>query len=746
MSNQYRFFSILTFILLAAASIFYAFRIQFSFEFEQFFPEGDEDLEFFQSFIKDFEVDDNFMLLAIERKAGVFDSTFLADFHDFTLKTRKLPHTIQSQSLTQVSYPLKTPFGITSIPAIHLNKPAFYENDLYHLMEDDRFVGNLINEDATALVVYLKNTPSIQLAESKEFMSSLDSLVAQYNFDDHHFLGRAYFQQELVDMQEREILVTTFVAGLLVILVMFWIFRRPWGIGISLTSIGLGMLLFVGFLGAAGRELNAISALYPILMIIVGTSDVIHIMSKYIDELKRGKPRLQAIKVTIKEIGLATLFTSITTAIGFASLYTSKIYPIKDFGINAAAGVLIAYITVLFLTTALLSFFKKEQLIKLGKGQAFWNDLMNKFYHFTKNKPRQIAIGGTVAFFICMWGISKITTNYTIIQNMPKGEKITSDFHYFENTFTGFRPMEIAVFAQNDLLANDYSVLKEIDKVEQHIKSFPQIRATSSVTDLYKSINRMHKNNKKSAYVLPKDEATYRRYHRMIDKVPAFKTNVLLSNDEKKARITSRMTDYGADSIKVHGLQIDKWILENTDTNIVKFRRTGTGLIIDKNAEYVRTSLLQGLAFALLIVSILMALLFQNWKMLIISLIPNLFPLLMAGALLGFIGIELEAGVSVVFAIAFGIAVDDTIHFLSKFKLARRKGLNIEESLHLTFVETGKAICLTTIILFFGFLITMFSIHPPSVAIGLLISVTLFAALFADLLLIPVLIRKLMKD
>ena len=122
------------------------------------------------------------------------------------------------------------------------------------------------------------------------------------------------------------------------------------------------------------------------------------------------------------------------------------------------------------------------------------------------------------------------------------------------------------------------------------------------------------------------------------------------------------------------------------------------------------------------------------------------FPLLLAGALLGYLGIELEAGVSIVFAVIFGIAVDDTIHFLSKYKLVRDKGLDVEEALRTTFLETGKAIVLTTVILFFGFLIMLFSIHPPSVTIGLLISLTLFSALISDLLLIPVLIRWLMKD
>lgn len=141
-----------------------------------------------------------------------------------------------------------------------------------------------------------------------------------------------------------------------------------------------------------------------------------------------------------------------------------------------------------------------------------------------------------------------------------------------------------------------------------------------------------------------------------------------------------------------------------------------------------------------------MAMLFKNWKMLLISLVPNLFPLLVAGALLGYLGIDLEAGVSIVFAVIFGIAVDDTIHFLSKYKLALQNNLSSEEALAVTFTETGKAICLTSIILFFGFLIMLFSIHPPSVTIGLLISITLLSALFSDLLLIPVMIRWLIPQ
>jgi len=733
------------FVVLTIASVFFATQLKFTFDFSQFFPEGDPDLAFFQEFTKEFENDANFFLVAIPRKEGVFEQQFLKDFHDFTLKTRGLDNIVESQSLTKFAYPLKTPFGITTVPAIHINQPKKYTRDKERLLKDERFVYNLIDSAATTLVVALKTADKMELSAAHQLIADLDSLVQTYDFENHHYLGQTFFQSELVKMQQEEVLMSAVISGFLVSLIIFVLYRRPYGIAIALVSIALGMVLFLGFLGATGRELSVMSALYPVLMIIVGTSDVIHIMSKYIDELRKGLTRKEAIIITIKEIGLATLLTSVTTAIGFASLLTSRIGPIKDFGINAAFGVVIAYLTVIFFTSALLSMFKTEDLIKLGRNNEFWEKLMEKTYQFTVKHPTRIAIGSVIVVAISFYGISIITTNHQLENTLPIGQKITKDFQFFEKQFAGYRPVEFGVFAQGDYQATDFEVLQEIDKVEQHLKSIPAIKSVNSVTTVYKSINQAFNQNKQAAYKFPENEKTFKRQKRYVDRMPNGSANVLVSKDGKKARITTKILDLGADSVQAAGHRIDTWIAANTDPSIVTFKKTGSGIILDKNAVYARESLLEGLGIAVIIISLLMALLFKNWRMVLISLVPNVFPLVFAGGLLGFLGIELEAGVAILFAIVFGIAVDDTIHFLSKFKLSRDKGLSIEAAIHITFLETGKAICLTSIILFFGFLIMLFSVNPPSVTVGLMISVTLFTALFSDLLIIPVLIRWLMR-
>ena len=578
-------------------------------------------------------------------------------------------------------------------------------------------------------------------------MSGLDSLVKPFQFQSYHYLGRANFQKELVWMEKREVAVSTVVAAILVAIIMGLIFRRWQSVAIALISIGLSIMIFLGVLGAWGRELSAMAALYPVLMVIIGTSDVMHMMSKYIDELRRGHDRQTAMILTMKEIGLATLMTAVTTAVGFATLVTSRIEPIGAFGINAAVGVMIAYVTVLLFTTAVMSFYEAKDLMVLrGTENTRVERLMEWVYQVTKAKTRQIALYAVAIFLFCCYGISKIETNYSIKDQMPLGLKLTEDFNFFEKVFAGFRPLEYAVFAQNGHKADDFAVMQQIDKVEKHLRAIPSIRAVNAPTVIYKSLNQMSNGNAMSAYKMPEDSAQYVEYQSLIGKLPKSTINVLLSKDDMKARIATRILDLGADTVMAVGDRIDKWIAANTDPSVATFKRTGTGYIIDKNAIYVRADLLEGIAWEVGLIAVLMGLMLKNVRMIIIFLIPNLFPLFFAGALLGYLGVDLDAGISMIFTVVFGISIDDTIHFLSSFNINRKKGQTVDQALHTTLLETGKPVCLTTVILFFGFLVMIFSIHPPSVTVGKLIAVTLISALMSDLFINPLLIRWWIKD
>jgi uncharacterized protein len=747
MKSNVRNIILAVFTVLTIVSSFLIPKLKFSFDFEQFFPEGDPDLEFFKEFSDKFEADDNFTLVAVENHPSIFDSAFLAKFKEFTDRADTLPHVTGTQSITTFQFPIvRPPLFSMMVPAIHTDDPSRYAEDSASVLHDQLLVNNLIAKDGTALILLIKNTNTLGQSEAEEFTAALNKLADGYGFEDYHVLGRANFQSELVYMQKRELIVSILISIVLVCIILSIIFQRFLGVAIAMTVIGVSVLLFGGLLSAMGRELSALSALYPVLISIVATSDIIHLMSKYIDDLRKGLSKDEAIRTTIREIGMAIFLTSATTAVGFATLATSRVPPIKEFGWSAGIGVMVAYVTIILFGSALLSLCKVEQIIKIKQKESNWDRWSLWFYNYTKLKPRFIARIASILSILFIFGITRITTDYKLENNLPIGEKITEDFLYFENELAGFRPFEIAVQTQGDYTADDYEVVKEIDKLEQYMAKFDNVQNISSITSLYKGIRRAYNANSLEAYKFPQTKAEFYKYRQFTKRMPPQTLNILVSKDKKNLRVSAKVLDVGAESIKNYGNEIDDYAATNLDTSIIRIRQTGTSLMLDKNSKYIRESLMQGIFIAVIAISLMMALLFREWKMVIISLIPNVFPLLLAGGLLGFLGIELEAGVSVIFTVIFGIAVDDTIHFLTRFKLLRSRGLCVDEAIRVTFLETGKAITLTTVVLFFNFLVLLFSVSPPSLIIGGMISTTLVSALFADLFLLPILIRWLIKD
>ena len=747
MIPKYRRQILIFFTLLSLASVFFVTKLKFSFGFEQFFPQGDEDLTFFQEFINEFETDDNFLLISFERKEGVFDTAFLKKIHQLSLKLKSIDNVTNVQSLTTMRYPVKTPFGYSSIPILHINDKTRLEKDSVRVLEDPRFVNNLINDKGTAITILTKTTDTLSVDKSNQLMTDVRTLIDSSYVGDYHMLGRAYFQEALINNQKREIFISAIISICFVSLILFLILRKWPGVIIALVSISISLLIFMGLIGASGRPLSIMSALYPVLMLIVGCSDVIHIMSKYLDELNKGANKTDAINTTVKEIGMATFITSLTTAVGFATLLTSRLQPVRDFGLNSAVGVLVAYVTTILITTSLLSYFDKEKITELSKKPIIdWDGILQRGYQLTLQKPKEIVFTFIALLIVCFYGLTLVTTNYKVVNNLPRGQKVTEDFLFYEREFSGFRPLEFAITTKDGYKADDYAVVKEINNLENKLLSIREINSIISQATLYKSVNRMNEGNTKEAYKFPDNEEDFNKSKDIISRMQRAESTVLINRDNTKTRISSKIADIGADEVKLKGEEIDQWVNNNIDTNIISVKRTGTGLIIDKNSVYVTESLIYGLGLALIIISIFMAFLVKSWKMLILAFIPNIIPVIFAGSLLGYFDIELEAGISIVFAVIFGIAVDDTIHFLSKFKLCRSRNLTIEQSIEQTFKETGKAITFTTIVLFFGFLIMLFSSNPPTKTVGTLISVTLFSALLCDLLVLPILMRKWLKD
>lgn len=733
---------VIGFGLLALAAALSLTGLKFSFDLQPFFPEGDSELEFYQDFISEFGTDDSYLFIAVENGTTVFDKDFLEDFHQFSLEAKGLPFVKSSESLTTLAYPLKTSFGYTGLPIIHREEPTAYDDDWRRLKEENIFLNSFIDPNATSLVVVLETEENLDYTQSKELLGNMEKLLASHNLDTYHVLGRAPFFKAIVEHQKSELIFTTIASSVLVILLLFLIYRKPALILISFASIGVALILFLGVVVLMGKELTALSAFYPILILIVGVSDVIHLMDKYLKELDAGKANASAMLLTLKSVGVSTFLTSLTTAIGFLSLLTSKLEGIRDFGLIAALGVMITFVTVMLMGSALLIMVHKRHLLRENIGFTWSDKKLLLVQKFTWKYGRSIIVGSLVFGIVCLLGVFNINTNYRFFKSLPKNSRIADDFQYFQTNYAGSRPLEVAVIANNGQKVSDYGVLVEMDKLEGRLQQEPAIKSIQSVTTFYKFANKANHLNKSVYYRLPDTKDTFDHLAKDVQKLSRKRYSKFVNNDGSKARITARVLDVGSDSLVKIYSDINHFIETEIDTSKVSFTLTGKGYLLDTNANYVRNSIFQGLLAAIFLVGLLMAFIFRNAKVLFISIVVNFFPLLFCGALLGFLAIPLEATISIVFALVFGISVDDTIHFLSKYKICLAEGLSKEKALEKTFSETGRALVITTVILFFGFAVMLFSKNEPSLIIGLLTSVTLLSALLFDLLLLPVLIRK----
>ena len=732
--------------VLIPLSVYFTFHLTFSYDYEDFFPKGDPDLDFYYTFRDQFEHDDNFLLVGLKPEEGIFEKQFLTSLDSASQKIQRTPYAERVYSISNFKYFIKTPFGFFDYPALHIYEPEKYATDSVRIALDERINGKLISEDLSTTIIFIKTDDTLSQEEATLFISDIKSSLADAGISEYHLLGKANFQVELVKLQRKEFLIYSLLSVLLVALVTFLLFRKIWAVLIAMITVAISLLLFTGILGFTGIEQNVMSTLFPIVIIIIGISDAVHFLGKYIIELRKNSKREIALFKTLSDIGFATLLTAVTSAIGFLTMLTSNVPPIRFFGVLSALGVLLVYVVVLFFISPLLKLFTLKQLDKFGnEGENKWGGFVEKVYNSGKDHSRKVLGISAVIILIFTYGMTLITTDIHLEAGMPKNEKITSDFHFFEENFNGFRPFEIAALAQYDNLITDPEVLREIEKVENYVQQFEIINGVQSITMVYKSLNRAYNGDDPAEYKLPEDEKMLAVFNNDLRKTKISELNVLISEDKKYGRISGFISDAGTDSIRLVQENIQDYISANTNPRIVQFTITGTGIIFDKNTEYLRRNIISGVLLAFFCIGIVMAFMFRNWKMVFISIVPNIIPLVVCAGVMGLLKIELDAPTSIIFGISYGIAVDDTIHFLSKFKIEKQKGFSTEQAIRNTFQETGKAVFTMSVILFFGFMILLLSPTAATFNIGLLTGITLFSAVWPDVYLLPIMLRKWIK-
>jgi predicted RND superfamily exporter protein len=291
------------------------------------------------------------------------------------------------------------------------------------------------------------------------------------------------------------------------------------------------------------------------------------------------------------------------------------------------------------------------------------------------------------------------------------------------------------------------SVLHDLEDLENYLHKDYGIGFLISPVTIVKGVNKALNGGRKEKFALPENDLELHKIYKLLDRFKSSKSfGMVCADGGKTLRISGKSEDFGSMIFREKNKNLDAFFTAKMDTSKMNYHITGTASLIDKNNAEVAGGIVWGLLISFGVIAIIVGLMFWDWRMIILSLIPNIIPILMIGGLMGAFGIDLKVSTSMIFTISFGIAVDDTIHFISRLRIELSRGLTMSQAIRQTFLTTGKAIVLTTIVLSGGFLTLVFSEFLGTFYLGLLVGLTLIFAVIGDLILLPALLMTFMPD
>ncbi|NQY28702.1 MAG: MMPL family transporter [Flavobacteriaceae bacterium] len=541
------------------------------------------------------------------------------------------------------------------------------------------------------------------------------------------------------------ILAALFVTGFIFFL-FFKSFRATF---ISLFTVVVGVMWTFGLLGLLQYEITVLTAIIPPLIIVIGIPNCIFLINKYQSEVKKHGNQAKSLQRVITKIGNATLMTNVTTAAGFATFILTKSDLLSEFGTVASLSILSIFILSLLLIPIIYSFMPLPKQKHLNHLNKKWIDgFVNWMVHMVKYKRITIYTGSLILLIASMIGIFNIKVTGSLIEDMPQNTDFFRDIRFFEKEFDGIMPVEFMIDTKRKKGVMKLATLKRMDKLEEAINEIPELSKPMSIVGLVKYTKQAYYNGNPKYYQLPTSQEK--------NFILSYAKNADTENDLMKsfvdstgqyARITTFMKDISTDRMEAIEKQLKLKITKIFPEDRYEVIMTGKALVFQKGTKYLRDNLFLSLGLAIVIISLFMAYMFRSFRMIVVSLIPNLLPLVITAGLMGFLGVPIKPSTILVFSIAFGISVDDTIHFLAKYRQELQvNNWKIRKSVYAALRETGVSMFYTSIVLFFGFSVFTISSFGGTVALGGLVSVTLLLAMLANLLLLPSLLLSLERS
>lgn len=512
----------------------------------------------------------------------------------------------------------------------------------------------------------------------------------------------------------------------------------------------VGVMWSFGFLGLLRYEITVLTALVPTLMIVIGIPNCIFLTNKYHQECRIHGNQAKALVRVITKVGTPTLITNLTTSFGFATFIVTNNELLKEFGVVTSINIIALFFLCLFVIPVAYSYMstpKERHLDHLERSYAV--SFLNWVQKTIKNRRTVVYVVVVALLTAGVFGIYKMRISGSLIEDMPKKAAFYDDIVFFEKEFDGVMPIEIMIDTKKKKGVMKLATLKRMDELQQTIDSIPELSKPISIVNLVKYSKQAYYNNNPDYYELPSSQEQAFILSFAKNSIKNNKDNTMKSYVDASGqytRITTFIKDEGINNLDVIEAKLQGKINELFPKDRYTVSITGKAVVFQKGTKYLLDNLLQSLLLSVFITALLIAFMFRSVKMILVALLPNLLPLLMTAGIMGYFNIPLKPSTILVFGIAFGLSVDDTIRFLAEYRQAlTRNNWKIKKSVFATINESGLSMFYTSVVLFSGFSVFMLSSFGGTIALGGLVSITLLFGMLSNLVLLPSLVLTLNK-
>ncbi len=749
------------FLAIIGFTVFLGFQWQnmrFSYTEANLLPDDHEVNIKYQDFLQKFGEEGNLIVMAV-RDSSLFTPKKLQAWNDFNESFKQFEEIDLVVSIGDLKKLEKkeNPARFELVPFIKdssftqkqvskyeyelFNKLPFYEGLVYSKKSNTIQSALYLNKE-------IVNTPIRKKFVVDILVPAVEAFEKEHNLD-VKVSGMPYIRtlnsQNIMD----EIQVFILAALLTTSLIFFFFFRSFRATFISMTAVIIGVMWAFGILGLLEYEITVLTAIIPPLVIVIGIPNCIFLINKYQQEIKKHGNKAKSLQRVITKVGNATLMTNVTTAAGFATFALTESKLLREFGIVASLNIVALFILCLLVITIIYSYMpqpKERHLKHLGK--RWIESLVDWMEDMVKNRRVTIYFSSVFILIASIIGIYTIKVSGSLLEDMPKSAGFYQDIEFFESEFDGVMPLEIFIDTKRKQGVLKLPTIRRMEKLQELLEETPELSKPISIVSLVKYSKQAFYNGNPKYYQVPSSQE--RNFILPYIKSFESESNVMKSyidSTGQYARITTFMKDVGTEEME----RIEANLIPKLEKIFPKDRYdvsfTGKALIFQKGTKYLVWNLAFSLGLAIVLIALFMAWMFRSFKMIIISLIPNLLPLLMTAGLMGYLGVPIKPSTILVFSIAFGISVDDTIHFLAKYRQELKSNhWRIRKSVLAALRETGVSMFYTSTVLFFGFSVFMISSFGGTKALGGLVSTTLLFAMLANLLLLPSLLLSLERS